>query len=78
MLQIFNNGRFYILLFVTFALICVTILGALGKIDDQSIVAIVSALIGGAIGHATGAVQGIQEAQRRQTNGPPVDPPKGA
>lgn len=64
--SVFGNGRLLLLLILVLALVGVTILGALGVVDGQSIVAIYSAIIGGAVGHANGNLQGRLAAQREQ------------
>lgn len=41
-------------------------MGVLKDVDSQSIVALYSAIIGGAVGHANGNLQGRLAAQREQ------------
>jgi hypothetical protein len=72
LLQLFSNGRFYILLFVITCLICTTVLAALKDINSQAATAILAALIGAAIGHANGALQGAQQAYIRANGLPPI------
>jgi hypothetical protein len=43
------------------ALAGITVLGALGKIDSSALVAIYSAVIGGALGHANGYAAAVKE-----------------
>lgn len=62
--DVFSNGRVLLIVVLCLALVGVTILGALSDIDGQSIVAIYSAIIGGAIGHANGNLQGKLAAER--------------
>lgn len=62
--DVFGNGRLLLLLVLLMALLGVTLLGALRDIDGSSVVAIYSAIIGGAIGHANGNLQGRLAAER--------------
>ena len=79
--DVFGNGRALLLLVLSVALTGVTVLGALGRLDSESIVAIYSAIIGGAIGHANGNLQGRLSAERdrllsdARTAAPPPLPP---
>lgn len=63
---VFGNGRALLLLVLVLALVGVTALGILHDIDGQSVVAIYSAVIGGAIGHANGNLQGRLAAERER------------
>lgn len=73
MVTLFANGRIYLLLFLISSLVALTVLAALHVLDAQAIVAIFSALIGGAVGHANGYVQAtlneINRQDRNRTNG---------
>lgn len=62
----FSNGRALLLLILVLALVGITIMGVLKDVDSQSIVALYSAIIGGAVGHANGNLQGRLAAQREQ------------
>lgn len=64
--DVFSNGRVLLLVVLILALVGVTVLGALSDVDGQSIVAIYSAIIGGAIGHANGNLQGRLAAERER------------
>lgn len=64
--NVFGNGRLLLLIILTGGLVGVTVLGALHDIDSQSVVAIYSAIIGGAVGHANGNLQGRLAAERER------------
>lgn len=76
LMSVFSNGRFYVLLFACCCLISVTVLAALHDIDSQAVTAIIAALIGGAIGHVNGALQGAQAAYIRANGLPPIQETK--
>ena len=62
--DVFGNGRALLLVVLLAVLTGVTVLGILHDVDGQSIVALYSAIIGGAIGHANGNLQGRLAADR--------------
>lgn len=62
--DVFSNGRGLLLVVMLTALAGITVMGVLHDIDAQSIVALYSAIIGGAIGHANGNLQGRLAAER--------------
>jgi hypothetical protein len=64
--NIFGNGRGLLLLVFLAALVGVTVLGALGRLDEQVISTLYSAVIFGAIGQANGNLQGRLAAEREQ------------
>lgn len=66
--QTFSNGRLMLLIILGAVLVAVTVLSALHDIDSESTVTILSAIIGGAIGHANGNLQGKLSAQRDLMN----------
>lgn len=61
---LFANGRMYALVVILAVIASVFVLGVLHDIDAQSIVAIFSALLGAAIGHPIGNLQGQFQAMR--------------
>lgn len=63
---VFSNGRILLLVILVLALVSVTVLGALHDIDSESLVAIFSAIVGGAVGHANGNLQGRLAAERER------------
>lgn len=62
--DVFGNGRFLLLVILLAAMVGITLLGGLGDVDGQSIVALYSAIIGGAVGHANGNLQGRLASER--------------
>lgn len=64
--DVFANGRVLLLVVLVLGMIGVTIMGILGDVDSQSIVALYSAIIGGAVGHANGNLQGRLSAERER------------
>lgn len=63
---VFANGRAVLLLILILALVGITVLGLLHDVDSQSIVALYSAIIGGAVGHANGNLQGRLASERER------------
>lgn len=64
--DVFANGRVLLLVVLVLGMVGITIMGILGDIDSQSIVALYSAIIGGAVGHANGNLQGRLSAERER------------